>query len=247
MKKSLIVSDIHLSPNPEHIINVQFLTFLKNEAYQYDAIYVLGDLFDRWLGDDIGIYEFQTCLQQFSQLANEGKQLYFMPGNRDFLVGKQFFQTTGFIPLDDIHQVNLYGHEYLMTHGDLLCCHDHQYLKMRRWFHKPWLQTLFLALPVKFRKHLGSKIQTTTQSATQHKSIRAMDVCEESVIEWCLQFNCQNLIHGHTHRADIHLYHHSEQSFRRYVLGDWGHNTLFFEASEMGLKGIHLPFDPNQS
>jgi len=240
MTKTLILSDVHLSTNPNHSINQQFHHFLQHNASHYCQIYILGDLFDRWLGDDIGLIEYSKTIDLLQNICAQGTPIYLMVGNRDFLLGRCFFSATGVQPLPDYHRIQLHGHRYLMTHGDLLCLEDTGYLRMRTLFHHPVIQWLFLCLPQKHRQSLGAKIQKETKQATQNKRMETMDVSEAYVQALLQEYECPTLIHGHTHQPDIHLYQAGEK--QRYVLGDWGQNTVYFEASKLGLLAKPMPF-----
>ncbi|MCF6254407.1 MAG: UDP-2,3-diacylglucosamine diphosphatase, partial [Thiomicrorhabdus sp.] len=128
---TLFIADIHLQPDPSHPINQAFEKFLQNEAPQADALYILGDLFEMWVGDDIGLEQYARVIQQFKQLTDQGLPIYLLYGNRDFLMRDRFWQATVIQPLSDIECITLYDKSDLILHGDTLCKNDKSYQKMR--------------------------------------------------------------------------------------------------------------------
>lgn len=216
MHKTLFISDLHLTPKRPDITDC-FVHFMRTEATECDALYVLGDLFDFWVGDDDNS-EFAVRIQtEFRALTQRGIPCYFIHGNRDFLVGKRFAKNTGVILLHEEYVVDLYGQKTLLLHGDTLCTKDVRYLEFRKKVHQPWLQWLFNRLPLFIKRKLVAKIQQDIRSDKQQKAMEIMDVTPEEVEQRLTHHNVNFMIHGHTHRPFIHQEHYGT----RIVLGDW--------------------------
>ncbi len=217
---TLFIADLHLSPlRPD--ITACFLDFMQTEARQADALYVLGDLFEFWIGDDDNSSFSQTIRQAFKQLTNSGVACYFIQGNRDFLLGNKFCRQTGVTLLPDVAKINLYGTPAVILHGDTLCTMDIQYQEFRRKVHQPWLQFLFRRIPLFIRQKIVSKIQNKARNQKQNKQMSIMDVTADEVIHIMQQHDVQLMIHGHTHRPNIHHLNTQNGVATRIVLGDW--------------------------
>ncbi|GHW04071.1 UDP-2,3-diacylglucosamine diphosphatase [Vibrio cholerae] len=218
---TLFISDLHLSPkHPD--ITASFIQFMREEAIKADALYVLGDLFDFWIGDDDPTTFAEQIKSEFRQLTQQGVPCYFTKGNRDFLVGKRFAQQTGVQLLPDEAVIDLYGQKAVVLHGDTLCTQDTRYLEFRAKVHQPWLQRLFGLLPFALKQKLARKIQSDIRDDKQHKSMMIMDVTPSEVIAVMHRYNVDLMIHGHTHRPAIHSIQTDDQTLKtRIVLGDW--------------------------
>ncbi len=217
---TFFISDLHLSEELPAITEC-FLTFLQNEAINADALYVLGDLFETWFGDD-DINEFnQTIISAFKILTDSGVPCFFLEGNRDFLIGKKFAKQTGITLLPAICTIELYGCKTLIMHGDTLCTKDEGYQRYRATVHKPWVQWIFLHLPLKIRHRLVGNIKNSSKEQKEHKQMAIMDVTPEEVVSEMQRFDVTQLIHGHTHRPAVHELTLNNQSVKRVVLGDW--------------------------
>lgn len=227
MQKTLFISDLHLTPKRPDITDC-FVRFMRTEAIDCDALYVLGDLFDFWVGDDDDS-EFALKIQaEFRQLTLAGVPCYFIHGNRDFLVGRRFARRTGVTLLAEEHVVDLYGQKALLLHGDTLCTQDVRYLEFRKKVHQPWLQWLFNRLPLFIKRKLVSKIQQDIRQDKQHKAMEIMDVTPDEVQQRLQHHSVSLMIHGHTHRPNIHRHSYGT----RVVLGDW---------YEQGSVGVFRP------
>jgi UDP-2,3-diacylglucosamine hydrolase len=197
-------------------------------------LYILGDLFEYWIGNDSS----STSVRQIKVLLRNLKQRhiewFFLSGNRDFLLNKQFLRETHGIMLPEKTLITLDGKRILLLHGDTLCTHDLAYQAFRRQVNKKWLQRLFLSLPFFVRKKLTKKMRE--KSTVQGKLLddKMMDVAEEAVTEDFDQFQAEIMIHGHVHRPGIHLY---QQQQCRYVLADWDRygNYLCYEHQQFTL------------
>lgn len=208
------ISDIHLHAESKAQATL-LLDFLRNVGSKADAVYILGDLFAIWLGDDLREPYSQQLVAVLQQLAQQNVPLYFMRGNRDFLVDKKFCLESGCKLLADPCIVDLYGKQVLLTHGDQLCTLDLNYQKFRKVVQNPILNKIFLALPIVWRRKLGRYIQKKSKRAPKNPA--AYDVAPDAVAEWFAKFSVQNMIHGHTHMPAVH----NVGETVRYVLGDW--------------------------
>ncbi|MCI7717824.1 UDP-2,3-diacylglucosamine diphosphatase [[Pasteurella] aerogenes] len=234
MKKTYFIADLHLSENQPHLTRL-FLDFMQQQAPDAEAIYILGDLFDFWIGDDEQSPLIEQVKEQIKRLTDKHIPCYFIHGNRDFLVGKRFAKACGLTLLPTYQVLNLYGQKTLLCHGDTLCIDDLAYQRFRRKVHQPWRQWLFLCLPLKVRLKIAQKIRHKSQQDKQRKSDEIMDVNPDFVRQIFTQFDVNLLIHGHTHRQNIHQI---PPHFTRIVLGDWGKTASILEASENGLRFV---------
>ena len=228
------ISDLHLSESHPKITTL-FLQFMQQKAPLAEAVYILGDLFDFWIGDDEKsplIYEVKQAIRT---LIASGVECYFICGNRDFLIGKRFARETGMEILPDYQLLDLYGKKTLLCHGDTLCIDDVKYQQFRRKVHQKWRQKLFLCLPLFIRLNIANKIRAKSQQDKQSKSFEIMDVNPQFTAQKVAEFGVERLIHGHTHREHIH----QERGFTRIVLGDWRDNyASILAVDEMGARFV---------
>ncbi len=230
---TLFISDLHLTPSaPE--ITACFIRFMREEAIHADALYVLGDLFEFWIGDDDNSPFASEIKREFKTLTQAGVPCYFTQGNRDFLVGKRFAKQTGVTLLGDETVIDLYGQKAVILHGDTLCTDDVQYLAFREKVHRPWLQWLFNRIPFTFKKKIVAKIQTDISENKSMKSMDIMDVTQAEVEAVMNKYQVDLMIHGHTHRPNIHVF----DSRKRIVLGDWYEqgSVLVCTANQLDLQ-----------
>ncbi|MGC7559385.1 UDP-2,3-diacylglucosamine diphosphatase [Pasteurella sp. PK-2025] len=228
MKKTYFIADLHLSENHPHLTQL-FCDFMQNLAPQADALYILGDLFDFWIGDDENSPLIQQVQQQIKHVSEQGIPCYFQHGNRDFLLGQRFAQACGMHLLPTYQLIDLYGEPVLLCHGDTLCIDDVAYQRYRQKVHQKWRQWLFLCLPLKVRLMIAEKIRAKSKADKKQKSADIMDVNPEFVLRTFEQFGVKKMIHGHTHRQNIH---HIDPHFTRIVLGDWGATASILEVNE---------------
>lgn len=218
---TLFISDLHLDESRPYITEL-FLHFLETEARQADALYILGDLFEFWSGDDIRNPLNNSVLDGLKALTDSGVKCFFVKGNRDFLVNKGFEKATGVKVLGDYTGIFLDGHKVLIAHGDTFCTLDEKYQAFRAAVNIPWRQWLFTCLPIFVRERIADKIRGHSKAGNQQKSMSIMDVTESEVIDKMNEYNCELLIHGHTHKPAIHeVALGNEKTGRRVVLGDW--------------------------
>lgn len=234
MRKTYFISDLHLSENRPDLTAL-FVDFMQHQAPQAEALYILGDLFDFWVGDDEKSAVIATVIEQIKGLSDQGVKCYFIHGNRDFLIGKKFAQACGLRLLGDYEVVDLYGQPTLICHGDTLCIDDVNYQAFRKKVHQKWLQRLFLCLPLKVRLKIGQNIRQQSKMDKLSKSTEIMDVNPEFVLQTFEKFRVKRMIHGHTHRQNIHLI---SSHFERIVLGDWGKTASILEVTEQGIRFV---------
>lgn len=232
---TLFISDIHLSQGRPDM-TAALVRFLAEGAPGADALYVLGDLFEFWIGDDDPNPLHREVADAFLALSQQGVPLYFIHGNRDFLLGRQFAKRAGMTLLGDPCVIELYGERVLLSHGDLLCTRDEGYQKFRRITQLKWLRWLFLRLPLSRRQAIAHKMRGQSQMENAHKSQIIMDVTPEAVDEMLRQHGCRLMIHGHTHRPAIHDFTLDGRAVRRIVLGDWFEQGSVLVCSPAGQR-----------
>ncbi|MEH6551159.1 MAG: UDP-2,3-diacylglucosamine diphosphatase [Pseudomonadales bacterium] len=213
---TLLISDLHLSPE-RPVITRAFLAFLQQNAGKIEALYILGDLFEAWIGDDDPSPLAKDIQQALKELTLKGTKLYFQHGNRDFLVGKRFARATGASLLPEHYVATIEGSRVLLLHGDTLCTKDLDYQKFRKRVRNPFIGWLMAHLPLKKRQDIAAKWRAGSKSANANKADNIMDVTAQEVEKQLLNNKVDLMIHGHTHRPGRHQHKNGE----RIVLGDW--------------------------
>jgi len=218
---TLFISDLHLSAE-RPAITALFLDFLRTRARQAEALYILGDLFEYWIGDDVAAQaEYRPLIDGLRELTAAGVSVYVMHGNRDFLLGSGFEQQTGCRLIPDPTLISLYGEKVLLMHGDTLCTDDVAYLKFRAMVRNPDWVKMFLGKTIAERVAIVREYREISKTATAAKKPEIMDVHPDAVETTLRQHSVRHLIHGHTHRPAQHELQLNGQSVRRTVLGDW--------------------------
>ena len=233
MSNIIFISDLHLSPENGTTL-ADFQQFLVAHAAKADKLFILGDLFEAWIGDDNIDACTQAVAKSLQALKKQGKKIYYMHGNRDFLLGNAYAEQCGMEVLPDPFVLKVDGQKIVLTHGDLLCTDDHSYQKFRRTVHQPWLQKLFLRLPLVFRQKIACFLRSKSMNAGPKKSSEMMDVNEAAVTEVMVKYGCKVMIHGHTHKPARHELDYG----RRYVLGAWDEKfaILHYEDGDFFLQ-----------
>ncbi len=237
----LFIADLHLSEARPDLTNA-FIHFLATKATQADELYILGDLFEFWIGDDE-----QSPLQQqitlaLKTLSEQGCRLFYSHGNRDFMIGKRFARECGMTLLPPIYSCEMAGERTLLLHGDQLCTDDEAYQRFRRITSWPWLQWVFLHLPLSRRVKIAQQIRQGSHKGKQQKSRSIMDVTPSSVNDCFEQHQATLMIHGHTHRPMIHeLSLNNGQKVRRIVLGDWNTDLWYLQIDDRDINLISQP------
>jgi UDP-2,3-diacylglucosamine hydrolase len=240
LSDTLFISDLHLAPERPLIVE-QFFRFLSGAAKGADALYVLGDLFEYWVGDDdLDDPLNDSVAQGFAELAANGTAVFFMHGNRDVLVGAEFAARSRARLLEDPALIDLYGKPTLLMHGDTLCTDDLEYQKFRSYAHNPQNQARFLALPIAARHAELAALRQKSESAKQDKTAEIMDVNMATVEQALRSAGYPRLIHGHTHRPGRHVHRVDGHECERWVLGDWYDNGSYLRCSPAGCSASPL-------
>ena len=235
MQKTYFIADLHLSENRPHLLAL-FRQFMQEQAPEAEKLYILGDLFDFWIGDDEQSDLISEVQQLIRHLTEQGVPCYFQHGNRDFLIGKKFANACGLRLLPTYQVIDLYGTPTLLCHGDTLCVDDVKYQHYRKKVHQKWRQWLFLHLPLKVRLKIAEKIRAKSRQDKQLKSTEIMDVNADFVQQIFAQFHVTQMIHGHTHRQK---HHEIPPHFHRIVLGDWGETSSLLEVTPHSIEFIN--------
>lgn len=240
MTFSLFISDLHLAPDTP-AANEALLNFLEQNAPSADALYVLGDLFEYWIGDEGLEHPFaRTIAHAFRKLSDGGVPSYFMHGNRDFLIGSRFARESGMKILDDPTVVNLYGRPTLLMHGDTLCSGDVEYQKFRAMVRNPSWQQAFLAKPLAERARVAQNVRGQSEQAKQGKDMAIMDVTPATVEEVLRSHAYPRLIHGHTHRPARHEHVVDGQTCERWVLAAWYEQGSYLRCDVAGCRAVPI-------
>lgn len=238
--QSLFISDLHLTAE-RPAANERFFRFLDETARDAEALYILGDFFEAWVGDDAlaDPYHAQVAAA-LQQLVSRGVRLFVMHGNRDFLLGEDFTQSTGASLLQEPHVVTLYGRPTLLLHGDALCTDDLDYQRFRRLVRDPAWQAGFLTRPLAERVALARQLRAQSEQVKGNKRPEIMDANPEAVLAALRRHGVLRIIHGHTHRPAHHRLLVDGQACERWVLPDWYDTGGYLVCSDAGCRLIYL-------
>jgi len=240
MRKVLFISDLHLDPAAPAIVR-QFLRFLGEDARGAGALYILGDLFEVWLGDDDPDPEARAIVRALRELSTAGVPCYFMHGNRDFLVGERFARETGCRLLADGSVVEVFDERILLMHGDALCTDDRSYQRLRRMVRNPVTQWAFRHMSLEQRRGLARRLREGSRMHVGETAPEIMDVNAGAVIQALRRAAVKTLVHGHTHRPAVHSIDLDGTPARRIVLGDWHAQGSVLEWGPDGVELRALP------
>ena len=232
---TLFVSDVHLNSARANIVRA-FIEFLDQKARHADALFILGDLFDEWLGDDDDKPPHGQVSDALAALTATGLPVSVVQGNHDFLLGKKFAKRSGCKLLGDNTVIDVYGTSTLIMHGDTLCTRDVDYLAFRKMARNPIMQKMFLSMSLKTRAEKAAKIRHESSGDTALKSDEIMDVTPEAVDQAMNKYKVRHLIHGHTHRPAIHDFTLDNREATRIVLGDWYEQDSVLIWDEAGYR-----------
>lgn len=236
----LLISDLHLQEERPDITRA-FLDFLGGRARSAEALYILGDFFEAWIGDD-AMTPFQSSIcAALRALSDGGTKIFLMHGNRDFLIGSTFCKKAGCTLLADPTVVSLNGEPVLLMHGDSLCTLDQGYMRLRRVLRNPLTLFVLRNLPLSTRHKLARKLRSESRAQTRMKASDIVDVTPEEVPRVMRQHGVSTLIHGHTHRPTVHAVQIGDLPGRRIVLGDWDAQGWVLQVDEHGFD--LAPFD----
>ncbi|HIC41229.1 MAG TPA: UDP-2,3-diacylglucosamine diphosphatase [Piscirickettsiaceae bacterium] len=228
MPSSLIIADLHLVSDEVDRTNL-FIKFCQDRASQADQLFILGDLFNTWLGDDLSLNHYRSIVDTLKILGKTTK-VFVVVGNRDFLLGSDFEQQSGCQLINEPYLLEANDQQYVLMHGDSLCTDDVSYQQLKKVLQHPIIKFIFLLLPKKLRLKLSGQLRKKSVEAQRYKSHEIMDVNADTVDELMQKYPNANLIHGHTHRQNTHV----GERYTRYVLGDW--STDQGNAIEIGAE-----------
>jgi UDP-2,3-diacylglucosamine hydrolase len=237
MKPTLFISDLHLEDaSPDR--TEWLATFLTGPASEASALYILGDLFEFWIGDDALSSTAQHVAKALGNLGSAGVNCYFMHGNRDFLVGKKYASLAGLELLPEELVIDLYGTPTLLLHGDSLCTDDVEYQALRRQVRNSDWQAGVLALSIEERLQMATRAREASKQHTSTSSMEIMDVNRQAVVEAFGRHGVLRMIHGHTHRPARHSVDLQNGTAERIVLSDWYDQGSFLRVSEDGIESV---------
>jgi len=237
---TLFISDLHLEADrPE--IGEQFLDFLDEEAADAEALYILGDFFEYWVGDDDPDEYYASIKRSLRAFTDSGVPVYFMHGNRDFMIGEQFAAETGVTILPDPYPTEFYGKSVLLSHGDALCTDDTEYQQVRAMTRNPEWQAMMLGKPLEERIAIAKQARLQSQERNKTLSESIMDVNPDAVRQIIAEYDVEILLHGHTHRPAIHGVDVDDRFAKRVVLGDWYDQGSVVRWDEDGLELSAMP------
>lgn len=236
------IADIHLSDSEpvadSFNISAGFFSFLETLP-KYSELYILGDLFDYWVGDDVNSKLQNQVADALKLLSQRHIKKYFVHGNRDFLLGKRFADSCDMILLSDINCLAKQNGKIVFLHGDLLCTDDHQYQKFRKVMHNRWLQKLFLMMPLFIRLKIAEKLRQQSRERNQVKSAYIMDVNQQTVVSMMKHYHADIMVHGHTHKPAVHDFLVDNKPVKRFVLGAW-HDGISYIKQEKDSDQLNL-------
>lgn len=232
---TLFISDLHLDAGEPETIR-RFLRFVASDARDARSLYVLGDLFEAWLGDDDDDARLAPVIAALAGLTRSGVPCSLMHGNRDFLIGPKFCEATGCRLLGDYERIDLYGEPVLLTHGDLLCTDDTRYQALRATLRKPQWQREFLGKPLAERRKIAAELRELSATEIAAKSYEIMDVNQATVERTMREHGVSLLLHGHTHRPAIHRFALDGAPAARIVLGAWHEQASIVRWDESGYR-----------
>jgi len=230
---TLFISDLHLDAGEPEAIR-RFVNFVATEARAARALYILGDLFEAWVGDDEDDPQLAPVQAALTDLTRAGVPCALMHGNRDFLIGPKFCAATGCRLLGDYERVHLYGSTVLLTHGDLLCTDDTRYMSLRGTLRNPAWQRDFLAKPLAERRKIAAELRQLSAAEIASKSYDIMDVNQSTVESVMREHDVSLLLHGHTHRPAIHNFELDGKPAARIVLGAWYEHASIIRWDDHG-------------
>ncbi len=226
---TLFISDLHLEESRPDITDA-FLRFLEERAAGAEKLFILGDFFEAWIGDDERTPLQESVAGALRQLSERGTEIFLMHGNRDFLIGQDFCERAGATLLTDPSVVDLYGTPTLLMHGDSLCTADVEYQKFRTNMRSPQWQQMILQRPLADRQLMARQLREISMAKNQGKAESIMDVTPDEVVSALETHGVQRLIHGHTHRPAIHQLEANGKPAQRFVLGDWDKHVWWLEV-----------------
>lgn len=231
MAHTLFISDVHLSPDQPEITE-RFMRFVQGPAHEADAVYILGDFFDLWLGHDVNTDWSTSILSRLQSLATSGTLVYFMHGNHDFLMETCHLEAFDIQFIEDPTVIDLYGTKTVLLHGDSLCTLDKNHMRLRKLLRNTRFQRIFRALPASWRQALANELKKQSRNACKDKNTAIMDVNPETVDDIFKETGAKQMIHGHTHRPALH-------PNQRFVMDAWHDHTSILKIDERGTTTLY--------
>ena len=231
----LFISDLHLDAERPEAID-SFVEFIARDAINAERLFILGDLFEAWVGDDDDDARLMPVLDALASLSAYEVPCYVMHGNRDFLLGEEFAKRSNCKLLSDFVTVDIYGEPMLLTHGDLLCTDDTAYMKLRTTVRDAAWQQAFLNKSLQERRNIAASLRAQSKTETAIKASDIMDVNQATVEQTMRSHGVQYLIHGHTHRPSVHRFELDGRPAARIVLGDWYEQGTILQWDRHGFK-----------
>ncbi len=238
---SLFISDLHLDASRPAATDA-FLRFLNDEAARSNALYILGDLFEYWIGDDAYSAHDRSVIEALARLTNSGVRCFIMHGNRDFLLGDKFCRDSGAILIADPTLIYVGGESVLLSHGDFLCTDDVGYQRFRKIVRSTVFRSIYPRLPMSLKQWLAQTARKKSVNSHGFKPPEILDVNQAAVEKTLTEFEVRTILHGHTHRPGIHEFSLNDGTVRRIVLGDWYTQGSVLRWSDAGPELAALPF-----
>lgn len=243
MRQTYFIADLHLSESRPDI-SAAFYQFLDSHIVNQDvdALYILGDFFEVWVGDDYETPLSKEVATRLKYISDNGTPVFFIHGNRDFIIRDKYAKQAGMTLLPEQTVIDLYGTPTVILHGDEMCTQDVEYQKFRKKARGWWWPRLMLALPLWYRRSVAKKAREKSKQNQAGKSLEILDVTQEAVLSVFAQHQVTNMIHGHTHRPDVHHYNEHGAVLTRTVLGDWYTQGSYLVVTPKSQKLISTPF-----
>ena len=241
--QTYFIADLHLSENRPDI-SAAFFDFLNTHILNknVDALYILGDFFEVWVGDDYITALSADVAKHLKAVSDSGTPVYFIHGNRDFIMRKQYADMAGMTLLAEQTVIDLYGTPTVILHGDEMCTQDTEYQNFRKKSRGWWWPKLMLAMPLWYRKKIARNAREKSKLSQADKPIEILDVVDDAVLSTFANHNVTNMIHGHTHRPNVHTYEVNKQTLTRTVLGDWYTQGSYLVVTPHSQELINTPF-----
>ena len=233
--RTLFISDLHLHESRPQLTRA-FFYFLHTQAKNAEKLYILGDFFDAWIGDDDDSPLNMEVAHELKKLSEAGTQIFLMHGNRDFLLGEKFAAQAGASLIAEGTVIDLYNVPTLLLHGDQLCTSDTEYIAFRQQVRSPLWQQQILSQPLAARRALAAQLREKSKMMNSLKAEDIMDVTQSEVMKVMQEAGVKRLIHGHTHRPARHALKINDEAAERIVLGDWHHKAWAIIADEKSVE-----------
>ncbi|MGO2130350.1 MAG: UDP-2,3-diacylglucosamine diphosphatase [Pseudoalteromonas prydzensis] len=242
-RQTYFIADLHLSENRPDI-SAAFYQFLDTHILNkdVDALYILGDFFEVWVGDDYVTALSTEVAKHLKVVSDNGTPVYFVHGNRDFIMRDKYAKQAGMILLPEQLVIDLYGTPTVILHGDEMCTQDIEYQKFRKKGRSWWWPRLMLAMPLWYRRKVAQNAREKSKQNQTGKALEILDVTEQAVLDVFAKHQVQNMIHGHTHRPNVHQYQVGKQTLTRTVLGDWYTQGSYLVVTAQTQELVSEPF-----